>query len=140
VKKTTILAALLIMTASPAMAQPWKHLGTDSGSTSYFFNPKTFSASKDNIITTWTKKEFNVDTAALAKAKVSPDMFKGTKSIAAYEEFDCSKKKKRTLTGMSFENGKSTDLKKTNWLEVVPGSLDGNLINALCQELKAPEH
>ncbi|NTV50406.1 MAG: hypothetical protein HGB32_05800 [Geobacteraceae bacterium] len=135
-KKTSLLAALFIMTASSAMAQQWKHLGNDEVSTSYFYNPKTFSVSADSIISTWTKVEYNVDRAAMAKEKVSPDMYKGTKAVAAYEEFDCVKKKKRTITGMSIEKIKKVDLDKTDWIEVAKGSVDEKLLGLICLEKK----
>ena len=114
-KKIIVLSAVLLMSTSPALAQKWKHLGNYDDTTSYFFNPKTFSISKDQIVSTWTKKEFGVDQAAMASEKLGPDMYKGKKSVVAYEEFDCDKHKKRTVTGISYENdhGKKSDIGKT---------------------------
>lgn len=132
-KKTSIMAALLIISASPALAQQWKHLGTHGASTSYFFKPKTLSVSKDKVVATWTKKEFHVDAAAMTKEGLAPDQFTGTKSLVAYEEFDCSQSTKRTLTGITKENGRKTDSAKTGWQEVAGGSLDESLLNSLCR-------
>ncbi|NTV47955.1 MAG: hypothetical protein HGB11_15870 [Chlorobiales bacterium] len=135
-KKTSLLAALLIMTASSAMAQQWKHLGDYDASTRFFYNPKTLSVSTGSIVTAWTRIEYNVDSAAMTKEKISPDMSKGTKTVAAYEEFDCVNKKKRIITGMSIEKVKKADLDKTDWLEVVKGSVDEKLLISICREIK----
>ncbi len=135
-KKTSLLAALLVMTASSAMAQQWKHLGDYDVSTRYFYNPKTFSVSAGSIVSVWTKTEYNVDSAAMEKEKISADMSKGTKAVAAYEEYDCVNKKKRTITGMSIEKVNKADLDKTDWLEVVKGSVEDKLLVLICQELK----
>lgn len=132
-KKTTIMAALLIISASPALAQQWKHLGTHGASTSYFFKPKTLSVSKDNVVSSWTKKEFYLDAAAMTRERLTPDQLTGSKSVVAYEEFDCSKNTRRTLTGITKENGRRTDNEKTGWQEVVRGSLDESLLNSLCR-------
>lgn len=135
-KRTSLLAALFILTASSAMAQQWKYLGDYDVSTRCFYNPKTLTASAGSVVTAWTKIEYNVDTAAMAKEKISPDMSKGTKTVAAYEEFDCVNKKKRTITGMSIEKVKKVDLDKTDWLEVVKGSVDEKLLVLICREIK----
>lgn len=134
-KKASLLATLIIMTASSAMAEPWSHLGDHDGSTKYFYNPKTYSL-KDNIAGSWIKKEFNVDTAAMLKNKIAPDKQVGTRSIISFEEFDCAKKMKRVQVGKEYDKGDNHDIARTDWLKIVPGSLDEGLLNAFCNELK----
>jgi len=140
-KKCTIMAAALIMSASPALAQQWKNLGTFDASTYYFYNPKTFTVAKDNTIGTWTKREFGVDSAAMAKENIGPDKYIGSKSVVAYEEFDCLNQKKKTVTGLSYDNlhDKKTDVARTEWQEVAKNSLEGNLLDAVCRQPKAGE-
>ena len=133
-KKTSLLAALIIMTASSAMAQQWKYLGDYNGSTIYFYNPKTYSL-KDYIAGSWIKKEFNVDTAAMLKNNIVPDMYVGNKSTVTFEEYDCAKRMMRTQVGKEYYKKDEHDIKRTGWLEIAPKSLDESLFNALCKDL-----
>lgn len=134
-KKCIIMVAALFMSASPALAQQWKNLGTYGTSTYYFYNPKTLAVAKDQIVSTWTKREFDVDAAAMDKGKLGPDQYKGSKSVVAYEEFDCAKQKKRIVSGMSYDNEKNQnkDVSPTDWQGVLTGTLEGNLLEAVCR-------
>ncbi len=137
-KKTALLSVLILMTAaSTALAAPWKQLGTDGKHNYYFYKPKTLQVSKDNIISTWTKKEYGVNPAELAK-KSSDYSNLGAKTIATFEEYNCAEKTKRTITGQIYEVGKERfdDVTRTDWAVVKPGTMDEDLLNALCKEVK----
>lgn len=135
-KKFMIIAATVVLSASTASAQQWKHLGTHGTAAYYYYNPKTVSVSKDKIVKAWTKKEVDVDLAAMSKEKLDVNKYKGNSSHVAYEEYDCARKSKRTITGTSYDNGKGTsrDLGPTPWQQVVGGTLEGDLFEAVCRK------
>lgn len=131
-KRTLVLLSLSVLSAPPAFAAQWKHLGSDGKSTHYFYNPKTFSV-KSNVASAWTKKELNVDPAVMAKNNLLPNEYKGSKSIVAFEEFNCTDRKKRTMVGKIYEAKTEGDVERTDWTVIEPGSVDEGLLNALCK-------
>jgi len=137
-RKYYIVAASLLLSASPALAQQWQHLGSYGPSSFYFMNPKTLSVTAEKTVKSWTKREIDVDAAAMAKAKLMPDQYKGSTSVVAYNEFDCGKRQKRTLAGMSYDNARreSKDLDRTDWQPVERGTLEANLLEAVCRAAK----
>lgn len=136
-KRTILAATLIVMSASPAMAaQQWKHLGSDGAKNHYYYNPRTFKASKKDIVGAWVRKEYNVDPDVMAREKLTPEMYKGSRTVTALEQFNCGKKKMRIMVGKEIEGFDDKDLEETGWLKVAPGSLDESLMNALCREGK----
>lgn len=135
-KKWMTMASIVVISASPASAHQWKHLGTHGAAAYYYYNPKTLSVSKDHIVKTWTKREVDVDPAAMSKEKLDVNKYKGSSSLVAYEEYDCARKSKRAITGTSYDNGKGTsqDLEPTPWQQVVGGTLEGELFEAVCRK------
>uniref|UniRef100_C6E3D7 Surface-adhesin protein E-like domain-containing protein n=1 Tax=Geobacter sp. (strain M21) TaxID=443144 RepID=C6E3D7_GEOSM len=135
-KKVFAMTAMVVMSAYPASGQQWEHLGTHGASAYYYYNPKTLNVSKDQIVKTWTKKELDTDLPAMSKAKIEVNKYKGNRSLVAYEEYDCAGKAKRTVTGTSYDNekGVSQDLGPTPWQEVVGGTLEGDLFEAVCRK------
>ena len=141
IRKTVLFTALFVASVSPAMSEQWmpkswKHLGSDGVSTHYFYNPKTFSVSKDNIVSVWSKKEYNVDAAAMAKDKLTPDQYAGTNSAVSYDEYDCAKMKKRAIIGKTYVGPDFDEIRRSDWKDVEPKSVDEALTNAMCQEMK----
>lgn len=132
-KRTALLLALAMVSASPAYAGKWKHLGSDGKSTHYFYNPKTYSLAKNTVASAWTKKEYNVDAGTMTQNKMFPDDYKGSRSVEAFEEFNCTEKKKRTLVGRYYEAKTDGDIDKTDWTAIAPGSIDEGLFSALCK-------
>ncbi|GFO64756.1 hypothetical protein M1B72_05400 [Geomonas paludis] len=137
-KKHYLLAAFLVMSATPSLAQQWQQLGTYDESTYYFINPKTFSIGKDGTVSTWTKREFNVDVAKTVKESIPPEKIKGKKTHVYYEEYDCAGQKKRILTGMTYDNEAATmkDQEKTGWLPI-PVGLEKNIFDGVCRKANA---
>ena len=135
-KKRLMMAAIVIMSASPASGQQWSHLGTHGASAYYYYNPKTLSVSKEKIVKAWTKRELDVDLPAMSKERLEANKYKGNSSLVAYEEYDCARKSKRTITGTSYDNvkGTSRDLGPTPWQQVVGGTLEGDLFEAVCRK------
>ena len=145
IKRALLLLTLSVTLVPNAFAMQWKHLGSDENKTHYFFKPKTYSL-KNKVASAWTKKEYNVDVNLMTLRKIQADEYKGNKSVVAYEEFNCTEKKKRTVVGKTYEKNDDTDIGKTNWTPVQPGSIDEGLLTALCneggninKEIKAPE-
>ncbi len=132
IRRAALLSTLAVMLAPPAFAAGWKHLGSDSQNTHYFYKPKTYSM-KNNIASSWTKKEYNVDVSAMVRKKTQPDDYTGTKSVVAYEEFNYTEKKKRTVIGKIYEGRDDHDVRRTDWSAIQPGSIDAGLLAALCR-------
>ncbi|TSK05098.1 MAG: hypothetical protein FPO08_16440 [Geobacter sp.] len=132
-RKYCIVAASLFLTVSPAMAQQWQYLGTHGSSSLYFMNPKTLSVTPGKTVKCWTKREMDVDTKA--KANEKPDEAKGRTSMVAYNEFDCDKRQKRTQAGMNYDNTRheSREVDRSDWQPVQPGTLEGDLLEAVCR-------
>lgn len=137
-KKCSLIAVALVMSATSALGHQWEQIGTHETSTYLFINPKTFSASGDGTVKTWTKREFDVDKTKMEKEKLPPEMYKGKKSHVAYEEYDCIRQKKRIFTGMTYDNEQGTqkDQEKTDWAEVQAGAEKG-LFDAVCRKAKS---
>lgn len=130
---TMLLLTLSVLLAANAFAAQWKHLGEDGKSTHYFYNPKTY-ALKNKVASSWTKKEYNVDVKAMIQNKTALDEYRGSKSVVAYEEFNCAERKKRTLVGRFYEGKIDGDVERTNWTAIEPASIDEGLLTALCKE------
>lgn len=135
-RKTLLLLSLSFALVPGAFASEWQHLGTDAKSTHYFYKPKTFAVSKDKIASAWTKKEYNVDLDVMDRNKLSPDEYKGSRSVSAFEEYSCTEKKKRTIIGKAYEGSQESDLVRTDWTGIEPGSIEEGLLSALCGESK----
>ncbi len=133
-KKTVLLVTMTLVFVSNAFAVDWKHLGSDGKSTHYFYKPKTYAMSKGKIASSWTKKEYNVDVSALTQKNVPPDDYTGSKSTVVFEEFNCIEKKKRTIIGKVYEGRDQSDVARTDWTAIQPGSIDEGLLTALCKE------
>ncbi len=138
IRRAVLLSTLAVMLASPAFAAGWKHLGSDKQNTHYFYKPKTYSMKK-NIAGSWTKKEYNVDVSVMAQKKIQPDDYAGTKSVVAYEEFNCTEKKKRTIIGKVYEGSEDHDVSRTGWGAVESGSIDAGLLAELCRNDRPKE-
>ena len=134
--RTLLLLSLSFALVPGAFAAEWKHLGTDGKSTHYFYKPKTFTISKDRIASAWTKREYKVDLDVMARNKLSPAEYKGSRSVIAFEEYNCTEKKKRTILGKTYEGSNDADLGRTDWTGIEPGSVDEGLLSALCGEGK----
>jgi hypothetical protein len=137
IKRAVLLSVLSVSLVPNAFAVGvgWKHLGSDKNNTHYFYKPKTYHV-KDNIVRSWTKKEYNVDINAMMQKKIEPDDYTGTKSVVVFEEFNCGEKKKRTIIGKVYEGKDDSDVSRTDWAVVQPGSVDEGLLTALCTKDK----
>lgn len=132
--RTVLLLALVLVSASNAFAAKWKHLGSDGKSTHYFYNPKA-SSIKNKVASAWTKKEYDVDISLMKQKNLQPDEYQGNRSVVAFEEFNCTEKKKRTIVGRYYEAKTDGDIDKTDWIAIAPDSIDEGLFNALCKEV-----
>lgn len=133
-KKAMLLGMLTLTLASPVFAADWKHLGSDGKGNHYFYKPKTYAISKDNIISSWTKVEHKVDEAGMAQKKTALDDYVGDSTTIVYEQFKCADRKKMTVIGKHYHGIDENDMHKTGWLAVQKGSTDEGLLTALCSE------
>ncbi len=111
----------------------WEFYAKDNGGVSYYFDKGAVSFPSRNIIHVWRRKVFSAQTAT-ARHTAS-----NQKEIIAFEEFDCTQDRYRSLEvqGLNWD-GTTTQIfrKPSPWTPIFPDMADDYFLDNYCGAAK----